>query len=72
MRLPGLKAPVEVLFDGYGVPHVYAAGRRTPGSRPASLHARERLWQMELYRRATRAGCRRSLASGRCRSTSGS
>ena len=25
-RLNGLVAPVEVLFDEYGVPHVYASG----------------------------------------------
>jgi len=25
-RVSGLLAPVEVLFDGHGVPHVYASG----------------------------------------------
>ena len=51
-RLSGLQAPVEILFDGYGVPHVYAAGVEDAWLAAGALHARERLWQMELYRRA--------------------
>ncbi len=51
-RLNGLVAPVEVLFDEYGVPHVYASGQEDAWTTAGALHARERLWQMELYRRA--------------------
>jgi penicillin G amidase len=51
-RLTGLIAPVEVLFDSYGVPHVYAAGAEDAWAAAGVLHARDRLWQMELYRRA--------------------
>jgi penicillin G amidase len=51
-RLAGLIAPVEVLFDSYGVPHVYAAGAEDAWAVAGVLHARDRLWQMELYRRA--------------------
>lgn len=53
LTLPGLQAPVEVLIDGYGVPTVYAADNRDVWFVAGALHARERLWQMELYRRVT-------------------
>lgn len=49
----GLKDPVEVIFDGYGVPHVYARDPDDVWFAAGVLHARERLWQMELYRRVT-------------------
>jgi penicillin G amidase len=52
LRVSGLTAPVEVLFDAHGVPHVYAAGPEDAWFAAGVLHARERLWQMELYRRA--------------------
>lgn len=51
--LSGLQAPVEVLIDGYGVPSVYAADSNDVWFVAGVLHARERLWQMELYRRVT-------------------
>ncbi len=49
---PGLRAPVEVLFDRWGVPHVYARDADDAWFAAGYLQARERLWQMELYRRA--------------------
>lgn len=51
-RLAGLMAPVEILFDDFGVPHAYAAGPEDIWMTAGVLHARDRLWQMELYRRA--------------------
>ncbi|HUE85018.1 MAG TPA: penicillin acylase family protein [Vicinamibacterales bacterium] len=51
-RVSGLAAPVEILFDGHGVPHVYASGPEDAWFVAGVLHARDRLWQMELYRRA--------------------
>ena len=50
---PGLGAPVEVLLDQYGVPSVYARDAEDAYYTAGVLHARERLWQMELYRRVT-------------------
>ena len=50
---PGLGAPVEVLFDQYGVPAVYARDAEDAFFSAGVLHARDRLWQMELYRRVT-------------------
>src|SRR5690606_40359496 len=41
------------IFDRYGVPHVYARDAADAWMAVGYLHARERLWQMELYRRAT-------------------
>jgi penicillin amidase len=52
VQVAGLTAPVEVVFDGHGVPHVYASGAEDAWFVAGVLHARERLWQMELYRRA--------------------
>jgi penicillin amidase len=51
-RVVGLQSPVEVLFDQFGVPHVYATGPEDAWQAAGALHARDRLWQMELYRRA--------------------
>ena len=51
--LVGLHGPVEIVSDRYGVPHVYARDTDDAWFAAGALHARDRLWQMELYRRAT-------------------
>lgn len=53
LGVPGLRGPVEVVFDAYAVPHVYARDPDDAWFSAGVLHARERLWQMELYRRVT-------------------
>jgi penicillin amidase len=53
VSFPGLSSPVEVLFDAHGVPHVYATNEDTAWFAAGVLHARDRRWQMELYRRVT-------------------
>jgi penicillin amidase len=53
LTMPGLKAPVEVLFDAHGVPAVYADDIEDAWFAAGVLHARDRRWQMELYRRVT-------------------
>ena len=50
--LPGLHAPVEIRFDRYAIPHVYAREVEDAWTTVGYLQARDRLWQMELYRRA--------------------
>jgi penicillin amidase len=51
IKLPGLAAAATVLGDGLGVPSI-AAGSRTDALRILGyLHARDRLFQMELMRR---------------------
>ena len=51
LKLSSLISEVEVYYDTYGVPHIYAQNeidaRRTLGY----VHAQDRLWQMELIRR---------------------
>ena len=49
----GLHAPVEVLIDAHGVPAVYARDPEDAWFAAGVLHARDRRWQMELYRRVT-------------------
>jgi penicillin amidase len=50
--LAGLLRPVEVRFDRYAVPHVFAGSDQDAWRALGYLQARDRLWQMELYRRA--------------------
>lgn len=51
LRLPELSAPVEVLRDQWGVPHIYAANTTDLFMAQGFIHAQERLWQMEFQRR---------------------
>ena len=53
VALQGLRAPVEVLIDAHGVPSVYARDLEDAWFAAGVLHARDRRWQMELYRRVT-------------------
>jgi penicillin amidase len=53
LTLTGLKTPVEILFDRYAIPHVYARDPDDAWMALGYLHGRERAWQMEVYRRAT-------------------
>ncbi len=50
--LPGLGAPVRVLYDDRGVPHVFAATEADAWRAQGYLVARDRLFQMELQTRA--------------------
>ena len=51
IRLAGLAAPVEVLRDRYGIPHIFAAGLEDANFALGFVHAQDRLWQMEMSRR---------------------
>ncbi len=51
LRLPELSAPVEILRDQWGVPHIYAANTTDLFMAQGFIHAQERLWQMEFQRR---------------------
>ena len=48
----GLGAPVDVLWDSLGVPHIVAASDSDALEALGYLHARDRLWEMETMRRA--------------------
>lgn len=51
LSLPGLTAPVEIIRDRWGVPHIYAANDHDVFFAQGFTHAQDRLWQMELNRR---------------------
>ena len=51
IRLAGLTAPVEVLRDRYGIPHIFAASPEDASFALGFVHAQDRLWQMEMSRR---------------------
>lgn len=48
----GLEQPVDVLWTEHAVPHVFAGRLEDAVFAQGLLHARDRLWQMELVRRA--------------------
>ena len=50
--LPGLERPVEVVRDALGVPHIYAADPLDAYAALGFVHAQDRLFQMDLRRRA--------------------
>ncbi|MGZ5034985.1 MAG: penicillin acylase family protein, partial [Usitatibacter sp.] len=51
VALKGLGAPVEVLRDKEGVPHLFARSERDAWFAMGYVHAQDRLWQMEFQRR---------------------
>ncbi len=53
LELNGLAAATEVYFDDYGVPHIYAESADDAYFALGYLHARDRLFQMEMLRRAS-------------------
>src|SRR5688572_10881570 len=48
----GASAPIEILRDRYGIPHIRAASRADAIFALGFVHAQDRLWQMEVQRRA--------------------
>ena len=55
LNLAGLSEAVEVIFDPYGIPHIYGQNRGDVYLALGYVHAQERLFQMEMIRR-TAAG----------------
>ena len=51
LNLQGLEQNVEVYFDDYGIPHIYAESEADAQFALGYLHAQDRLWQIELLRR---------------------
>ena len=47
----GLRAPVEVRYDRWGVPHIYARNQHDLFFAQGYVAARDRLFQMEMWRR---------------------
>jgi len=51
LAMTGLDAPVDVLRDKHGVPHIYAITRADLFRTQGFVHAQDRMWQMEQNRR---------------------
>jgi len=51
LALPGLREPVEVLRDEWGIPHIYARNTNDLFFAQGYVTAQDRLWQMEMWRR---------------------
>ena len=50
-QVAGLQAPVEILRDAWGVPHIYAENSRDLFFAQGYAHAQDRFFQMEFSRR---------------------
>lgn len=51
LELDGLQKKVEVVYDYYGVPHIYADNEEDAYYALGYVHAQDRLFQMEMTRR---------------------
>jgi penicillin amidase len=51
LRLEGLQAAVHVFRDSMGVPHIYAGNLHDLFMAQGYVHAQDRFWQMEFWRR---------------------
>jgi penicillin amidase len=51
-RIPGLSGPVDIGFDTDGIPRIHAANATDAAAAMGFVHARDRMLQMELMRRA--------------------
>jgi len=51
IKLDGLGGKVDVWYDSFGLPHIFAGSWTDAYCALGYIHARERLWQMDLYRR---------------------
>jgi penicillin amidase len=51
VRVEGLEAEVTIQRDSWGVPHIYASNRHDLFFAQGYVHAQDRFWQMEFWRR---------------------
>lgn len=51
VKAAGLRAQVDVIRDQYGVPHIYAQNEHDLFFAEGYVHAQDRFWQMEFWRR---------------------
>jgi acyl-homoserine lactone acylase PvdQ len=64
LALAGLGAPVTVVRDAHGVPHLYAENETDLFFAQGFVHAQDRFWQMELNRRRGRGTLAEVLGAG--------
>jgi penicillin amidase len=53
VKLEGMQSQVKVYRDAYAVPHIYADNEKDLYRATGYVMAQDRLWQMDLFRRAT-------------------
>ena len=63
LSLKGLHEKVEVKYDAYGIPHIYARNEHDAYMALGYVHAQERLFQMEMIRRVGGLGARAGATS---------
>ena len=51
LQLPGLRAPVEIVTDRWGINHIYAENEADLFFAQGYAAARDRLFQFEIWRR---------------------
>jgi len=51
LKLKGLSEKVNVYYDTYGIPHIYAKNQTDAYIALGYIHAQDRLWQMDVLRR---------------------
>jgi penicillin amidase len=51
LKIKGLIAPVKVIRDHWGIPHIYARNETDLMFAQGFVHAQDRLWQMDFQRR---------------------
>ena len=71
IEIPGLADEVEVLRDPWGVPHIYASNLDDLFLAQGFVQAQDRLWQMEMYRRAGEGRLSEVLGCGGARARPG-
>ncbi|MHA1986667.1 MAG: penicillin acylase family protein [Promethearchaeota archaeon] len=52
-KVKGIQEEVEILWDKWGIPHVYANASNDAYFAQGYIHASHRLWQLEFFRRVT-------------------
>src|ERR1700759_4887989 len=52
VRIPGLTGPVDIGFDGDGIPRIHATSELDAAAALGFVHARDRMFQMDMMRRA--------------------
>lgn len=50
ISIQGLKAPVDIYRDSFGIPHIYGASLHDIFFAQGYIHAQDRFWQMDFWR----------------------
>lgn len=51
LAVDGLNGPVEIVRDRWGIPHIFAGDEQDAAFGLGYVHAQDRLWQMDFFRR---------------------